>query len=187
MNFVGNRSAEEVRRTRLELKNGKLCMWQGKDQPSLEFDFAEGRLLGIETRRRTTTKGEMIYCDFHFVNGGEFFDISTIASSCATADFVGRLWNVKDIVNSSLRIDAWKNNQYTNINVRENGAPVPFLRLPRVQKMDKGFKVEMDSSERDAEVMRLIEEINVRLHANAAATRQDSGGQDPSFTENEPF
>lgn len=187
MNFVGNRTAEEVRRTRLELKNGKLCMWQGQDQPILEFDYAEGRLLGIETRRRTTSKGEMIYCDFHFVNCGEFFDISTIASSCVTADFVGRLSNVRDIVNSVLRIDAWKNNQYTNINIRENGAPVPFLRLPRVQKVDKGFKVEPDSSERDAAVMRLIEEINGRLHDAPARPEQNDGGQAHPFSGPEEF
>ena len=187
MNFVGNRTAEEVRRTRLELKNGKLCMWQGQDQPILEFDYAEGRLLGIETRRRTTSKGEMIYCDFHFINGGEFFDISTIASSCVTADFVGRLSNVRDIVNSVLRIDAWKNNQYTNINIRENGAPVPFLRLPRVQKVDKGFKVEPDSSERDAAVMRLIEEINGRLHDAPVRPEQNDGGQAYPFSGPEEF
>lgn len=162
MNFVGTRT-NETRVPRLEIKNGKLTMWQGHDQPAAEFDYAVGQLCGIETRRKTTTNGEMIYCDIHMVNESEKFCISTIASSCVTADIISRLANVKDPRNSVLRIDVWKNNKFSNVVVRENDCPVSFLQLPRVQKVDKGFKVESDSTERDAEVMRLIGVINTRL------------------------
>ena len=94
MNFAGNRTSE-TRTTRVELKNGKLCIWQGPTQPALEFDYVEGRLLGIEVRRRKTSNSEMTYVDFHFINDDEFFDVSTIASSSVAADLVGRLSNVK--------------------------------------------------------------------------------------------
>jgi len=167
MNFAGNRTSE-TRTTRVELKNGKLCIWQGPTQPALEFDYVEGRLLGIEVRRRKTSNGEMTYVDFQFINDDEFFDVSTIASSSVAADLVGRLSNVKSPTESTIRIDAWKNDRYTNVHVKENGASVPFLRLPSVQKVDKGFKVELDSSERDAAVMSLIEKINSRIQAGQA-------------------
>lgn len=162
MNFVGNRTPE-VRATRLELKNGKFTLWKGPDQDPDQYDFAEGQLVGIEIRRRETRNGEMVYCDFHFRNGDERFDISTIASSCVTADIVSRLKNVQDPVHSVLRIDAWQNNRYTNVMMRENGRPVVHANLPRVQKIDKGFKVEMDSSARDAAVMEIIETLNAKL------------------------
>ena len=163
MDFVGNRSSE-ARVPRLELKNGKFSIWQGATQPALEFDFAQGRLLGIDIRKRKTSSGEMTYCDFHFTHGEECFDISTIASSCVTADLVSRIANVKDIAHSELRIDAWRNDRFTNVQVKENGAPVPFTALPKVAKNDNGFKVVIDSSERDATVMRLIDEINAKIH-----------------------
>lgn len=163
MDFVGNRTSES-RVPRLELKNGKFSIWQGATQPALEFDFAQGRLQGIDIRKRKTSSGEMTYCDFHFAHEGESFDISTIASSCVTADLVSRLANVKDIAHSEIRIDAWRNDRFTNIHVKENAVSVPFTVLPKVVKNDNGFKVIVDSSERDATVMHLIEAINARIH-----------------------
>lgn len=162
MNYVGTRT-NETRFPRLEIKNGKLNMWQGSNQPAAEFDYAQGKLLSIDTRRRTTANGEMVYCDILLTFEGEKFYISTIASSCVTADLISRLANVKDPQNSILRIDVWKNNKYSNVVVKENGCPVPFRKLPRLQKIDRGFKVETDSSERDTEVMKLIDLINSRI------------------------
>ena len=162
MNFVGIRTPES-RPVRLELKNGKLAVWKGPDQAPELFDYAEGQLLGIELRRRETRNGEMVYADFHMRNGDERFDISTIASSCVTADLISRLKNVQDPINSTLRIDAWQNNRYTNVVVRENGRPVGHATLPRVQRVDRGFKVELDSSARDAAVTAIIEELNAKL------------------------
>lgn len=162
MNFVGNRKPE-ARIPRFELKNGKLTLWKGTEQPVEEYDYAEGCLLGIDIRRRDTRNGEMVYCDFHMKNGEDLFDISTIASSGVTADLVSRLKNVQDPGNSVIRIDAWQNNKYTNVFMKENGRPVVRAALPRVVKIDRGFKVESDSSERDSAVMRIIEEINAKI------------------------
>lgn len=162
MNFVGNRKPE-VRTPRFELKNGKITRWIGSDQPVEVYDYCEGILLGIDLRRRDTRNGEMVYCDFHFRNGEDLFDISTIASSGVTADLVSRLKNVKDPAKSTIRIDAWQNNKYTNVFLKENGRPVVHANLPRVQKIDRGVKVECDSSERDAAVMAIIEDINARI------------------------
>lgn len=162
MNFVGNRTAQ-VRIPKFELKNGKLSLWQGANQPPQEFDYAEGQLKGIEVRRRQTTNGEMVYCEFHFINGDEPFDIVTIASSCVTADLISKLRNVKDVTNSMLRVDAWQNNKYTNVAISENGLPVTYTALPRVQKIDRGFKIEADSTERDNAIMQIIRHINDKL------------------------
>ena len=166
MNFVGNRT-RETRPTRLELKSGKFSLWKGSDQAPELFDYAEGQLTGIEIRKRETRNGEMVYCDFHMINGEDRFDISTLASSCVTADIVSRLKNVQDPVHSMLRIDAWLNNKFTNVVMKENGHPVVHATLPRVQRIDRGFKVELDSSSRDAAVMKIIEELNEKLlHKN---------------------
>ena len=162
MNFVGNRTPE-VRVVRFELKNGKFTLWKGSNQPVEEYDYCEGKLLGIDIRRRETKNGEMVYCDFHMQNGDDLFDISTLASSCVTADLVSRLKNVEDPANSMLRIDAWKNLKYTNVIMKENGRPVPHSQIPRVQKIDRGFKVESDSSARDQAVMNIINDINARI------------------------
>lgn len=164
MNFVGNRT-RETRPVRLELKNGKFSLWKGTDQAPEVFDYAEGQLTGIEIRKRETRNGEMVYCDFHMRNGDDRFDISTLASSCVTADIVGKLKNVHDPVNSTLRIDAWLNNKFTNVVMKENGRPVIHSTLPRVQRIDRGFKVELDSSSRDAEVMKIIDELNAKLRS----------------------
>ena len=162
MNFVGNREPK-VRAPRFELKNGKLSLWQGPNQPPLEYDYAEGKLIGIEVRRRRSVNGEIVYVDFHFKNGDEPFDICALASSAVAADLVGKLKNVKDYVNSTLRIDAWQNNKYTNVMLKENGRQVIYSKLPRTQKIDRGFKVEIDSSKRDQAVMLMIDDINARL------------------------
>lgn len=164
MNYVGNREPK-VRVPRFELKNGKLSLWQGSNQPPLEYDYAEGKLIGIEVRRRRSVNGEIVYVDFHFINGDEPFDICALASSAVTADLVGKLKNVKDYVNSTLRIDAWQNNKYTNVMLKENGRQVIYSKLPRTQKIDRGFKVEIDSSKRDQAVMLMIDDINTRLQS----------------------
>ena len=166
MNFVGNRKPE-VRTPRFELKNGKITRWMGVDQPAEEYDYCEGCLIGIDLRRRETRNGEIVYCDFHFRNGEELFDISTIASSGVTADLVSRLKNVREPAKSTIRIDAWQNNRFTNVVLKENGQPVMRAVLPRVQKIDRGFKVELDSSSRDAAVMAIIEEINAKIQDKA--------------------
>ncbi len=162
MKFVGNRKPE-VRIPRLELKNGKFSLWKGNDQTPEEFDYAEGKVLGIEIRHRNTKNGELAYCDFHMENGDERFDISTLASSCVAADLVAYLKNVQDPVNSLLRIDAWQNNRFTNVIMKENGRRVQRFQLPRVQKIERGFTRQIDSSERDAVVMSIIDEINAKL------------------------
>ena len=162
MSFVGNRT-HEARLPRLELKNGKFSLWMGDGQPCQEFDYAEGQLTGIEIRKCQTRNGEMIYCEFKMINGEERFYISTLASSGVTADLVSRLKNVKDPANSMLRIDAWQNNRYTNVVMKENGLPIVHASLPRVVKIDRGFKMERDSSARDAAVMKIISEINAKL------------------------
>lgn len=164
MNYVGNREPK-VRVPRFELKNGKLSLWQGANKSPLEFDYAEGKLVGIEIRRRRTANGEIVYVDFHFINGDDPFDICALASSAVTADLVGKLKNVKDYVNSTLRIDAWQNNKYTNVMLKENGRQVIYSKLPRTQKIDRGFKVEIDSSKRDQAVMLMIDDINTRLQS----------------------
>ena len=64
--------------------------------------------------------------------------------------------------------------------------PIGFLQLPRVRKVDKGFKVEHDTSERDAAVMGLIEQINARLRAGHARP-QEGGGQGVSFAGPDEF
>ena len=166
MSFVGNRT-REARQPRLELKNGKFSLWMGDGQPCQEFDYAEGQLTGIEIRKRETRNGEMTYCYFRMKNGDDRFYISTIASSSITADLVSRLKNVKDPINSMLRIDAWQNNRYTNVVMKENGKPIVHASIPRVQTIDRGFKVERDSSARDAAVMKIIEEINAQLDQNS--------------------
>ena len=162
MNFVGIRTPE-LRPVRLQLKNGKFSLWKGHDELPEEYDYAEGRLIGIDIRRKETSNGDMIYCDFHFINGDERFDISTGASSCVTADLISRLKNVQDPVHSTLRIDAWKSDRYTNVVVKENGYPVTHAPLPRVQKIDRGVRVELDSSARDTAVTAIIEELNAKL------------------------
>ena len=161
MNFADTRTPEQ-RATRLDLKNGKLSIWQGPDTAPLEFDYATGNLLGIDVRR-STVKGELTYADFHFACAGERFDISTIASSSVTADLVGRLSNVQNLKESVLRIDVWLKDRFTNICLRENDTIVPFRQLPRVQRVDRGFKIELDSSERDTVVLQLIDEINRKI------------------------
>lgn len=168
MNFAGTRTTEQ-RAPRLELKNGKLSIWQGQGNAPLEYDFATGNLVGIDIRRRSTAKGDLTYADFHFTCNGERFDISTIASSSVTADLVGRLSNVKDLKNSLLRIDVWLKDRFTNLCLRENDTIVPFRQLPRVQRIDRGFKIELDSSERDNAVLQLIDEINRRIQCEGVS------------------
>lgn len=163
MSFIGIRKSEK-QLVRLELRNGKFMIWKESNQPSEGFDYVVGRLVGIDVRRCSTSKGELVYCDFQMVNDDDRFVISTLVSSGITANLVSRLKCVKDPANSMLRIDAWANNIYTNIYLKENGIPVTRVILPRVEKVEHDLKVEIDSTKRDAAVMAIIEEIKGKLH-----------------------
>ena len=165
MDFAGKRS-EETRIPRFEVRNGKLCMWMGRDVPAQEYDYAIGRLTGISLRKKKTSNGELAYTDFHFSYGDQRFDISSLASSCVTADLVSRLTNVTDL-RSTIRIDVWPNDRYTNVNVRINDTSIPFAHLPRVKRIEHGFKIITDASERDAAVLGHIATINKRLQGAA--------------------
>ena len=163
MEFLGKRKNEE-RAVRVELKNGNFEVWKGAGKPTETFNYAVGTLDGIELRRRKTACGEIVFCDFHMKHDDHRFDISTIASSAVTADIVSRLLNVEDPVNSQLRIDVWAKGPYTNVRVKEEDRVVKFASLPEIKRIDKGVKVEIDTTERDMAVMGMIDQINARLH-----------------------
>ena len=163
MEFLGKRKNEE-RAVRVELKNGNFEVWKGAGKPTETFNYAVGTLDGIELRRRKTACGEIVFCDFHMKHENHRFDISTIASSAVTADIVSRLLNVEDPVNSQLRIDVWAKGPYTNVRVKEEDRVVKFAPLPEIKRIDKGVKVEIDTTERDMAVMGMIDQINARLH-----------------------
>lgn len=62
-----------------------------------------------------------------------------------------------------IRIDVWPNGTYTNCAIRENGEKLSFVPLPKAVKMQNGLKMIIDSSERDAAVLKLVDELNNRL------------------------
>ena len=162
MRFAGNRKTEsEI--VRFELKNGKFIRLNGYSQTTEQYDYVEGRLVDVVTSRRSTKNGEIVFCDFYMKNEDDRFVISTLLSSGTTANLICRLKNVKDPANSMLRIDAWSNNIYTNIYIKENGKPVGRTFLPRVEKIERGLSVETDSSKRDSAVLRIIDEIKEKL------------------------
>lgn len=72
-----------------------------------------------------------------------------------------------------VRIDVWAKDRYTNSSVYENGEKLPFRLLPKVEKRRRGFSASYDTSERDAAVMAMIDELNARI---AQASRAENAG-----------
>lgn len=167
--FAGTRDADN-RTIRLDIRKGKFAQWMGQGQQAREYDFIQGCLTGISLRKRETANGEMTYMDLHFRNGDIHFDVSAIASSSVAAELVARLANIQDL-KSTIRIDVWQREQYTNCTVHENWEKLTYRNLPKVQKKQKGFSTAIDTSERDAAVMQLIDELNGRI---AQAARSET-------------
>lgn len=159
--FAGNRDAAN-RTIRFDIRKGKFAQWMGPDQQRREYDFVQGYLTWISLRRRETAGGEMTYLDLHFVSGGVRFDVSAIASSSVAAEVISKLVNIRN-TRSSIRIDVWQKEQFTNCAVYENGEMLPFRILPKVVKRQQGFSASFDTSERDAAVMKMIDELNGRI------------------------
>lgn len=158
--FAGNRTAMKTKR--LDIRQGFLSQYIGPDQPRKEYNYAEGQLEGIAIRSHETPGGEINFLDLHFRNGNAQFIISSIACSSVSADLVSRLANIKD-PKSMIRIDVWPKDSFTNCSVRENGEKVPFTTLPKAIKVQNGLKMIIDSTDRDAAVLKLIKDINSRL------------------------
>ena len=167
--FAGNRDAAN-RTIRFDIRKGKFAQWMGPDQQRREYDFVQGYLTGISLQKRETSGGEMTYMDLHFVSGGVHFDVSAIASSSVAAELISKLVNVRNL-KSMVRIDVWAKDRYTNSSVYENGEKLPFRILPKVEKKQRGFSASFDTSERDATVMAMIDELNGRI---AQAARSES-------------
>ena len=167
--FAGTRDADN-RTIRLDIRKGKFAQWMGQGQQAREYDFIQGCLTGISLRKRETANGEMTYMDLHFRNGDIRFDVSAIASSSVAAELVARLANIQDL-KSTIRIDVWQREQYTNCTVHENWEKLPYRVLPKVEKRQKGFSTSIDTSERDAAVMQMIDELNGRI---AQAARSET-------------
>lgn len=159
--FAGTHDAAN-RTVHFDIRKGKFAQWMGKDQQRREFDFVHGILTGISLRKRETASGEMTNMDLHFRNGDFRFDVSAIASSSIAADLVSKLVNLRDI-GSSIRIDVWQKEQFTNCSIYEDGEMLPFRILPKVVKRQHGFSASFDTSERDAAVMKMIDELNGRI------------------------
>ena len=168
-NFAGTRDADN-RTIRFDIRKGKFAQWMGQGQQAREYGFIQGCLAGISLRKRETANGEMTYMDLHFRNGDIRFDVSSIASSSVAAEIVSKLVNIRDF-KSTVRIDVWLKDQFTNCSVRENGEKLPFRILPKVDRRQKGFSTSFDTSERDAAVMAMIDELNARA---AQASRAES-------------
>lgn len=106
--------------------------------------------------------------DLHFVSGGIRFDVSAIASSSVAAELISKLVNIRN-TKSSIRIDVWMKEQYTNCTVYENGEKLPFRALPKVERKQRGVSASFDTSLRDEAVMKMIDELNGRI-AQASQT-----------------
>jgi len=167
--FAGNRDAAN-RTIRFDIRKGKFAQWMGPDQQRREYDFVQGYLTGISLRKRETAGGEMTYMDIHFQNGETRFDVSALASGSVAAELISKLVNVQDL-KSMVRIDVWAKDRYTNSSVYENGEKLPFRMLPKVEKKQRGFSASFDTSERDAAVMAMIDELNGRI---AQASRAEN-------------
>lgn len=163
--FAG-RHNNENRTVRMDIRKGHFSRWMGKDTPTQEYDYIQGKLLGISIRNRETQNGEMTYLDLHFANGDTRFDVSAIASSSISAELISKLANLQD-TGSQIRIDVWPKGSYTNCIVYENGQKLPYRFLPKVERRQNGFNTTIDTSERDAAVMKMIHELNARLGARA--------------------
>ncbi len=160
-NFAGRHEAK-TRIPRLDVRKGRLSLYKGANVPPEEYNYAHGQLKGISLRSRETAGGEITFMILHFKYGESSFEVSSIASSSISADLISRLVNMRD-KDSEIQIDVWPKDNYTNCAVRENGEKLPFSFLPKSVRKQNGFNVSVDSSERDAAVMKMIEEINQRI------------------------
>ena len=165
--FAGTRDAAN-RSIRFDIRQGKFAQWMGQGQQSREFDYVQGYLTGISLRKHEMPSGEMTYLDVHFKNGEIRFDVSAIASGSVAAELISKLVNIRDL-GSMVRIDVWAKDRYTNSSVYENGEKLPFRLLPKVEKRQRGFSASYDTSERDAAVMAMIDELNARIAQAARA------------------
>ena len=168
-NFAGTRDAAN-RTIRFDIRQGKLAQWMGQGQQAREYDYVQGYLTGISLRKHEMPNGEMTYLDVHFKNGEIRFDVSAIASGSVAAELISKLVNVRDL-KSMVRIDVWQKETFTNCVVYENGEKLPFRILPKVERKQKGFSTTYDTSERDAAVMAMIDELNARI---AQASRSEN-------------
>ena len=168
-NFAGTRDAAN-RTIRFDIRQGKLAQWMGQGQQAREYDYVQGYLTGISLRKHEMPTGEMTYLDVHFKNGEIRFDVSAIASGSVAAELISKLVNVRDL-KSMVRIDVWQKETFTNCVVYENGEKLPFRILPKVERKQKGFSTSYDTSERDAAVMAMIDELNARI---AQASRSEN-------------
>ena len=168
-NFAGTRDAAN-RVIRFDIRQGKLAQWMGQGQQAREYDYVQGYLTGISLRKHEMPTGEMTYLDVHFKNGEIRFDVSAIASGSVAAELISKLVNIRDL-RSMVRIDVWAKDRYTNSSVYENGEKLPFRMLPKVEKRQRGFSASYDTSERDAAVMAMIDELNARI---AQASRSEN-------------
>ena len=160
-NFAGVRDAAN-HVIRFDIRMGKFAQWMGLGQQRREYDFVQGCLTGISLRKHEMPSGEMTYMDLHFQNGETRFDVSALASGSVAAELISKLVNVRDL-KSMVRIDVWAKDRYTNTSVYENGEKLPFRMLPKVEKKQRGFSASFDTSERDAAVMSMIDELNARI------------------------
>jgi hypothetical protein len=160
-NFAGTRDAAN-RTIRFDIRMGKFTQWMGKGQQSREYDYVQGHLTGISLRKHEMPSGEMTYVDIHFRSGETRFDVSALASGSVAAELISKLVNIRDL-KSMIRIDVWAKDRYTNSSVYENGEKLPFRILPKVEKKQRGFSASFDTSERDAAVMAMIDELNGRI------------------------
>ena len=168
-NFAGTRDAAN-RVIRFDIRQGKLAQWMGQGQQVREYDYVQGYLTGISLRKHEMPTGEMTYLDVHFKNGEIRFDVSAIASGSVATELISKLVNVRDL-KSMVRIDVWQKETFTNCVVYENGEKLPFRILPKVERKQKGFSTSYDTSERDAAVMAMIDELNARI---AQASRSEN-------------
>ena len=168
--FTGTRDAAN-RIIRFDIRMGKFAQWMGPGQQRREYDFVQGCLTGISLRKHEMPSGEMTYMDLHFQNGETRFDVSALASGSVAAELISKLVNVRDL-KSMVRIDVWQKETFTNCVVYENGEKLPFRILPKVERKQKGFSTSYDTSERDAAVMAMIDELNGRI-AQAARAEND--------------
>ena len=118
--FAGTRDAANH-----VIRQGKFAQWMGLGQQPREYDYVQGRLTGITFRKCESASGETIFMDLHFVNGKSRFEVSALASSSISAELVARLANISDF-SSTIRIDVWLKDSFTNCSVRENGQKVPY-------------------------------------------------------------
>ena len=168
-NFAGTRDAAN-RTIRFDIRQGKLAQWMGQGQQAREYDYVQGYLTGISLRKHEMPTGEMTYLDVHFKNGEIRFDVSAIASGSVAAELISKLVNFRDL-KSMVRIDVWQKETFTNCVVYENGEKLPCRILPKVERKQKGFSTSYDTSERDAAVMAMIDELNARI---AQASRSEN-------------